>query len=740
MDHIKLRHDEVSPGEKLYRVQCRLTHLESRHKKLIRKEEEAPKSELEKTMDMAEAIILDNHRRARGTEGNGVALSKARLERMIRDCKEGVFIVDKRGAIQDTNGKMETLLGYKKTDFKNSSLKSIFPLADRLESVTKYFDAFTNHMYLFYERKKYNLSPIETTVLNKKKKTIFFHVKATYLKNSSHQLTGAIFLLKDIIERKKVEKQIQAEKRKLEELLEVSKRIEIIERLKQDLTENKMYVESIIESSTDGIVVTDTSGFIRRVNRAFARLLGYETRELVDKHWAELNPLEGKDYYTLYGEAIRGRSYIKGLLERMGELFSRGEAYFEAYLKKSDEMVVPVGCGLYWVHNKKGERNEGIVIVRDLTEKRVAEKKIERAYFELREAKEYLENIFSTAVDGIITTDPKGNIARINEAIEVITGYQEDELKGMHISHLSPHRTETSYRQLWSKMASSLFRDGRVTGIESIWRGKHGIQIPIEANAALLKDKRGVVAGGVIGVRDIRERKKLEKMKNDFISNVSHELRTPLTSIKGSIDNLLDGIAGHLNDAQREYLTIINAESNRLVRLIDDLLDLNKLEARSLKLLPEDIEYISLVAQVVYSLKELAYEKGLSLAMEWPTAEIALAADRDRISQVLVNLINNAIKFTERGEVTVIVENSHNGSVTTRVRDTGIGIPRDEIDKIFDRFYQINRPLVEKSRGAGLGLAISKSLIEMHGGSITVASQEGVGSEFSFTLPLQGAP
>ena len=738
MENKKLRHEEDAPGEQLYQVQCRLTHLENKLKRLIRQEEEETKSELEKTMELADAIMVSNHIRDKKSTGNTVRMSKGHLDRIIRECKDGVFIVDKGGGIQDTNGNMEILLGYKKTDFKNISLKAIFPLADRLESVTKYFDAFTNHMYLFYERKKYNLSPIETTVLDKKKKTIPFQVKATYLKNSRHQLVGAIFLLKDIITRKKVEKHIQAEKKKLEELLEVSKKIEIIERLKQDLTENKLYIESIIESSTDGIVVTDTSGFIKRVNKAFARLLGYSTHELTDKHWAELNPLEGKDYYTHYGEAIRGRSYIKDLLERMGELFSRGEAYFEAYLKKKDEIVVPVGCGLYWVHNKKGERNEGIVIVRDLTEKKVAEKRIERAYFELRKAKEYLENIFSTAVDGIITTDPQGKIARINEAIEVMTGYHEDELKGMHISHLSPHRTDKSYRQVRRKMVSTLFQDGRVTGIESIWRGKNGIQIPIEANAALLMDKKGVVAGGVIGVRDIRERKKLEKMKNDFISNISHELRTPLTSIKGSIDNLLDGIAGHLNDAQREYLTIINAESNRLVRLIDDLLDLNKLEARSIRLLPEEIEYISLVAQVVYSLKELAYEKGLSIAMEWPITEIPLAADRDRINQVLVNLINNAIKFTERGEITIIIEHSHNGSVTTRIRDTGIGIPQDELEKIFDRFYQINRPLVEKSRGAGLGLAISKSLIEMHGGSITVESQEGTGSEFSFTLPLQG--
>ncbi len=739
MSHARLLQAAEQTSDTLYRAQCRLTHLENRLKRLIADDEEGAKGDLENILNTADALIIGNHSAGKNRSASGMRISKARLDLLIRQCADGVFIVDKSGSIQESNGNLESLLGYRRTDFKNISLKSIFPLADRLESVTKYFDAFTNHMYLFYERKRFNLSPIETTVLDKKRRPVPFQVQAIYLKNSRDQLTGAIFLLRDISRRKKLERQIQAEKKKLEQFLDVSKKIAIIERLKQDLAENTIYIESIIESSTDGIVVTDTSGFIRRVNRAFARLLGYAAAELVDKHWAELNPLEGKDYHTSYGEAVRGRSYIKELLERMGDLFSKGEAYFEAYLKRNGETVVPVGCGLYWVHNKKGERSEGIVIVRDLTERKVAEKKIERAYFELREAKEYLENIISTTVDGIITIDPHGLIKRINESIEVMTGFNQDELTGMHISDLSLHRSDRGYRQAMNKMVTQLFRDGRVTGIESVWRGKNGMHIPVEANAALFKDKKGIVAGGVVGVRDVRERKKLEKMKNDFISNISHELRTPLTSIKGSIDNLLDGIAGHLNEGQREYLTIINAESNRLVRLIDDLLDLNKLEAHSLKLLPVEVEYISLVAQAVYSLQELAYEKGLSLAMEWPAAEIPLAADRDRIYQVLVNLINNAIKFTERGAITVIVEDAHNGSVTTRIRDTGVGIPRDEMEKIFDRFYQILPPLAEKSGGAGLGLAISKSLIEMHGGTITVESREGAGSEFRFTLPLYSA-
>jgi two-component system phosphate regulon sensor histidine kinase PhoR len=286
-------------------------------------------------------------------------------------------------------------------------------------------------------------------------------------------------------------------------------------------------------------------------------------------------------------------------------------------------------------------------------------------------------------------------------------------------------------------MVCKLFEHGRVIGVESEWKNKEGTSTPIEVNAALLKGDNNEVIGGVVGVRDISERKRLEEMKNDFIANVSHELRTPLTSIQGSIDNLLDGIAGELNASQKEYLAIINGESTRLMRLINDLLDLNKVEAGSIEVLSEKIEYVALVAKVVFNLRDLAYESGLGLEMESCSPEIHFRADRDMVNQILVNLIDNAIKFTEQGTIKIKVENSSEHSITTRIRDTGVGIPHSEFERIFDKFYQVSRPNNGgKRKGTGLGLAITKNLVELHGGKIWVNSEKGRGSEFSFTLPI----
>ena len=389
--------------------------------------------------------------------------------------------------------------------------------------------------------------------------------------------------------------------------------------------------------------------------------------------------------------------------------------------------AIPVDINIALLYNKKGDSTGSVGICRDITERKRAEK-------EIREARDFLENIFKTSVDGIITTNPRGYITMINEAIEQILGYSGEELQGMHVSQLNPYLYDEGYPQF---PVDRMFQDKRINAFEMFWKGKHGEIIPLELNVTYLEDKEGEMIGGVIGARDIRERKRLEELKNDFISNISHELRTPLTSIKGSIDNLLDGIAGELNGPQKEYLTIVNEESNRLVRLINDLLDLNKLEARKVKVFPEKIEYLSLVAQVVYNLKDLASEKGLTLETKTFATEIKVTADRDQINQVLVNLINNGIKFTERGGIKVIVEEYKDQSIITRIKDTGMGFSKDELDKVFDKFYQINKSSKVKNRGSGLGLVISKNLIELHGGKIWAESEEGKGSEFCFTLPTE---
>ncbi len=232
--------------------------------------------------------------------------------------------------------------------------------------------------------------------------------------------------------------------------------------------------------------------------------------------------------------------------------------------------------------------------------------------------------------------------------------------------------------------------------------------------------------------------KELDHLKSDFVSNVSHELRTPLTAIKGAVDLMLREVAGPLTEKQIHYLTRVRSNTQHLAGLINDLLDLSKIESGRIEVKSSRVSLGGLVHEVVEGLRPVAAEKVISLEAIVREPSILVWADRNKINQVLTNLIGNAIKFTPvQGRVTVSASRNGDESVQVSVSDTGLGVPPDEKEKIFAKFYQIAEVNGENSKGTGLGLAIAKALVELHGGKIWVESEPGRGSTFSFTLPTR---
>ena len=233
-----------------------------------------------------------------------------------------------------------------------------------------------------------------------------------------------------------------------------------------------------------------------------------------------------------------------------------------------------------------------------------------------------------------------------------------------------------------------------------------------------------------------RKLQELDRAKSDFLLNVSHELRTPLTAIKGSVDNLLDGITGHLSEPQRRYLIRIEANADRLVRLINDLLDLARIEEGRVRVTPTLFSLAGLAGELLDSLRPVAGGKGLELRLTGRQDPLLVHADRDKVGQVLMNLIGNAIKFTPSGgSVEVELTGEEEELAAVRITDTGDGIPPEELPRIFDKFYQVQLGLGAKVKGTGLGLSIAKGLVELQGGRIWAESQVGHGSTFFFTLP-----
>jgi signal transduction histidine kinase len=233
--------------------------------------------------------------------------------------------------------------------------------------------------------------------------------------------------------------------------------------------------------------------------------------------------------------------------------------------------------------------------------------------------------------------------------------------------------------------------------------------------------------------------KELDQLKSDFVSNVSHELRTPLTAIKGAVDLLLREVPGPLNENQTHYLSRVRSNTQHLAGLINDLLDLAKIEEGKVELKEVRVSVGGLVHEVMETVKPMAAEKPVLLEVKLPEPSVLVWADRDKVTQVLMNLVGNAIKFTPpQGMVTVSASRGGAEWAQVSVNDNGPGISAEECQKIFQKFYQVSEDGGAKPKGTGLGLAISKALVELHGGKIWVESEEGRGSTFSFTLPVTG--
>ena len=362
-------------------------------------------------------------------------------------------------------------------------------------------------------------------------------------------------------------------------------------------------------------------------------------------------------------------------------------------------------------------------------------------YDEVNKEKAYIENLVDNAGDAIISTDVEDRILTWNHGAEVIFGYSKEETVGQSLTILLPSHRAGELEEIRDKVRIT----GVIRNLEVRRIRKDGIIIEASLAVSPIRDKDDNVIGFLHLARDVTEKKRyeqrlkeLDKMKSAFVSNVSHELRTPLTAIKASADNMLDRLIGDLNAKQVGYLTRIKSNSDRLARLINDLLDLSTIEAGKIDLRPANLPLVTLVKEAAESLRPVAAEKLINLTVMSADPGVIAWADRDKVIQVLMNLIGNALKFTPtRGEVTVAVAKNSAAWMQISVTDTGPGIPAEEVNKVFGRFYQIGQAGTQKTQGTGLGLAISKALVEMHGGKIWVESEAGKGSTFSFTLPAE---
>ena len=247
--------------------------------------------------------------------------------------------------------------------------------------------------------------------------------------------------------------------------------------------------------------------------------------------------------------------------------------------------------------------------------------------------------------------------------------------------------------------------------------------------------RQGATEGAVIVFHDITDLRHLENIRKDFVANVSHELRTPISSIKGYAETLLNGALDDKENA-KEFVEIMLTDSNRLAALINDLLDLASIESEKLVLNFKPIKVSSLLPSIVKGLKTQLNNKSIKLSIEIPEDAPEILADEEKISQIMLNLIDNAIKYNNVNGSIVVMVSFDDKNVKISIADTGIGIPSEDVPRIFERFYRVDKSRSRELESTGLGLSIVKHLVQVHSGEVSVKSVVGQGSTFSFTLPI----
>ncbi|MCD4698039.1 MAG: PAS domain S-box protein, partial [Bacteroidales bacterium] len=525
--------------------------------------------------------------------------------------------------------------------------------------------------------------------------------------------------------------------------------------LQKQSNEAKKY-RAIFNKSPEAIVLMERNGDIADVNGRVFDWLDYKPIDIIGKNFKNLPFLPFKSKVKI----------AKNLLKRIsGKIIPPYELEFTSKSKETRIGLISVAP----LKNDKGKIIQVLVIISDITEQKKAEKVLQKQ-------QDQLKTIFSVSPDLLILLDQKFVYQAVNPAFCKYMNKQEEEVIGKTDFDLFPYEEAKIYRQSDMEVKKS----GKLQIKERQAIGADGITRWLQVVKAPIINTRGKPTGILISVRNITAQKlaeeelknhrnhfeelvkqrtkeleeiniqlkeaknkaeKSDKLKSAFLSNMSHEIRTPMNAIIGFSELLKE--SGNTDDTQNEYIDIIVNKGNLLLNIINDIIDISRVEANELELNESECNIGNLIDELYLSFnktKELAKKSHIELKIAHPdtNGDIVVFSDTNRLKQILSNLVHNAIKFTHKGSVEVsysIIGTEENKKLKFCVKDTGIGIPGEKLDIVYNRFQQVDDSSTREFGGTGLGLTISKKLVELLGGNIGIESVIGVGSTFYFTVP-----
>jgi len=500
--------------------------------------------------------------------------------------------------------------------------------------------------------------------------------------------------------------------------------------------------EQLLESAlgATALVVTDTNGTIVWANQAYSELTGYTLNEAIGNQIDVLKSgrQDASFYEKMWGSIKNGEEWSGVLINRRKD----GSEYFEEMKIRpitdaNDDITHFVATKRNITKRKvlqdqlQKSETQKKTIVNNLTELMAELKEITKA---LDYARSQMHAMLDATTEGMMLLSPTNEVLRINESFEMMFSVRETEIR----NHPFIDNAEHWYRVFSDNSVVEDILDGskcdrfddRIFVQE--WPARRELQV----YSASVVNAEEEYLGRLIVFRDVTREREVERLKSEFVSLVSHEFRTPLTSIKGYTEMMLDGDTGRLNSEQREFLETVLRNANHLSNLVEELLDVSRIEAGAMKLNIQEIDVVPVIEDIADRMRPQLEKKNQKLSIDIPRNVPKVSADDRRTTQIILNLVSNAHKYTPSGGDIVISAEPEGEYLFVDVTDNGIGLSQEEQEKLFSKFFRAENTETIKEGGTGLGLWITRSLVEMQGGEIFVESSPGEGSTFSFTVPI----